>query len=370
MKKLFVSILVLVLAATSVPGAARACCMLPFDFVGTISQQAQRAVLFHHDGQQELILQIDYRIEGDSTPEQFAWVVTTPTEPSAYKVIEGELFKEVAEWVQPLVTPPPSASGGGCQLGCSERSKSADAKPELLEFGEPAVVGPYEIQPVRARGVEALGALNEWLQANGFPTEDPKHMEYFVEEKFTFLCIKISPQEGSQVVDASGEVPPLHLSFATEKIYYPLMFSSRQGEFDLQLFVMSGTPLDYKASMPTLDRMDWASPELYRNVTVKPDQFPQSLGKAYAQKGMAGAPDTWYLNAIGCFGVNQDNSIAQWKKDVFLVTNDEAPIHSASLVDSDNAPLFLLAMLAWLAWFATHRILPRRRRAGGRVATK
>ena len=60
-----------------------------------------------------------------------------------------------------------------------------------VELGKRAVVGPYDIQPVRALGRNALTALNRWLGTNGFPTEAPEHMKYFVDNKIEGSIINL-----------------------------------------------------------------------------------------------------------------------------------------------------------------------------------
>jgi hypothetical protein len=60
-------------------------------------------------------------------------------------------------------------------------------------------------------------------------------MEYFVENRFTFLCVKFSPPGKKATVEAESGVKPLHLSFKSPNPYYPLRFSSRQGAFDVNL---------------------------------------------------------------------------------------------------------------------------------------
>ena len=121
-----------------------ACCMVPKDFAGSIGQAQQRAIIFHRDGREELILSISYQIKGDATPDRFAWIVTTPAEPDSYRVAPSEIFDEAAKWADPILT------ATGSRVAASAKAESG------LEFGIPAEVGPYRIQPVRARGEEAL----------------------------------------------------------------------------------------------------------------------------------------------------------------------------------------------------------------------
>jgi hypothetical protein len=345
--------------------------MIPLGFPGTISQDAQQAILLHHDGREELILRISYRIspteEAESAekpsadvardaetdkakplPDRFAWVVTTPSEPDAYNLADADIFNAVGHWARPLLAPN-FQSHGGCSIGCGAQVKSDAHAPSMLIFGEPAKVGPYDIQPVRALGVEALDALNEWLAANGFPTEDPGHMTYFVENGFTFLCIKVSPPEGADQVAGQGMLPPLHLSFATERPYYPLRFSSRQGVFDLNVYVLTSTPLDYEASSDSLARINYASGQLEKNVAVAADQFPPELAKAFEQHEFAEAPPVWHLNLLNCYDVNRDDSIAGWKEDIFLTADGDPPA-GATAADPTLAALFVFALGGWLQW--------------------
>lgn len=326
-----------------------ACCMVPLDYPGTISQNAQQAIVFHHDGREELILRIDYQISGETMPDQFAWVITVPKEPDAYDDANAQVFNQVSRWANRLVTPRPRPQGGGgCGIACSSAPKSASDSAGVIELGRRAKVGPYDIQPVRARGERALEALNAWLKENGFPTEDPKHMKYFIEKEFTFLCIKVTPPEGVEKVQTGGEITPLHLSFESEQLYYPLRFSSRQGVFDLQVVTLTSEPLDYQASSDSLSRINFQSSGLHRNVSVNTQQFPQALGNAYKNRKLQDAPDQWHLNVLRCNNVNENESIDTWKEDIFLATNKDAPVHQASLLSPGMAWLLLFGLGIWV----------------------
>ncbi len=286
--------------------------MVPATYKGTISQSAQEAVLFHHDGREELILKINYKITGATLPDRFAWVITVPNEPDAYAVADDKLFKEVFDWANPLLTPPTVSS---------RDSLAAQGSTKDLYIGQPVKVGPYEIQPVRALGKQALAGLNDWLQKNGFPAEDAKHMEYFVENQFTFLCVKFSPPANKQTVEASGGVPPLHLSFKSANPYYPLRFSSRQGVFDVNLYVLTKNEFDYKKSSDSLKRINWADTHFHRNIPVAPEWFPAALKAVYAKTRFKDDAGKWRLNVLRTTQTNKDNSIAKWTEDIFFKTS-------------------------------------------------
>ncbi len=273
--------------------AAFSCCMVPASFLGSISQNAQDAIIFHQGNREELILRINYRITGDSMPDQFAWIVTTPTEPDAYRVANEDLFTSVDRWASALLTPRPSPVSTGCGLGCSKNDHPAAnlAHEETsLIFGEFAEVGPFSIQPVRARGADALEALNAWLKKNGFPSEDPGHMKWFIEKEFTFLCIKVTPPEGKTAVPKSSFLPPLQISFESEKLYYPLMFSARQGRFALSLYTLTDQPLNFGASKHSLERIHWYGSGLYKNVEVAQKSLPDLLVEA-SEESKLNSPD-------------------------------------------------------------------------------
>lgn len=294
------------------------CCMTPLDYEGSIQQSAQEAILFHHDGREELILKINYRIEGKGLPRKFAWIITVPNEPDEYAIADRKLFREMHDW-----------SERAARLWDRESKGSLVDLSQGLEFGKLARVGPYEIQPVRALGMEALDGLNRWLAENGFPTEDPKHMEWFVRNRFTFLCVKVTPPAEGMSVASGGEVPPLHLSFRSETPYYPLRFSSRQGVFDLNLYVLTRDRFDYRESADSLRRINWKEwkdgkerVRYMKNVPVSTTNFPATLKQAYAKTVFREYAGKWNLNVLQTSRVNEGDSIATWKDDIFFRTGE------------------------------------------------
>lgn len=304
----------LALSCAVVP--VESCCMVPKDSHARISQSAQEAVIFHRQGREELILRINYMIKGEVLPDRFAWIVTVPNEPDAYTVADAKLLDEVRRWASDLLWAPPRESG-------DEKAKSLAVAGggRGLHMSQPVKVGPYEIQPIRALGMEALGELNTWLAANGFPTEDADHMAYFVKNNFTFLCIKVVPPAGQATVAAASGVPPLHLSFKSERPYYPLRFSSRQGVFDVSLCLLTEKPFDYTKSLPVLERINWVDPsDRLRNKVVPCTQFPSTLKSVLAKSAFKDHDGPWHLNLIETVATNKDGVIKTWTEDIFFDT--------------------------------------------------
>ena len=73
-------VLLALLALLPTPQRGLACCMVPVTYKGSISQDAQEAILIHDGNREELILRINYKITGAKMPEKFG-MVTDETEP-------------------------------------------------------------------------------------------------------------------------------------------------------------------------------------------------------------------------------------------------------------------------------------------------
>ena len=244
---------------------ARACCMVPEDYLGDVGQAEQLALLIHRDGVQDLVLGIKYEItpaEGGKLPEKLTWLIALPTEPmedGGYGLAESSLFDELSVLAQDTLIrhlPRPRSSHG---FDAAEDAPDAveEAAEGGVELGRAVTVGPYDIQPVRGVGQHALDGLNNYLKTRGFPTEDPDHMAWFVEHGFTFLCIEVKPKPGDDALPKGDQLPPLRVRFETEYPYYPLRYSSQQGDFSLSLYTLTDRPIDLKRSAHVLHAIGW-----------------------------------------------------------------------------------------------------------------
>ena len=289
-----------------------ACCMLPESYKGSISQDSQEALIIHDNGQENLILKVNPTITGDSAPESFAWIVTIPNKASAYKTIDAKIFADAYGFAQKVLSPSRSAASFG-------DDGFGDAMPASLAFGKRVQVGPYDIQPIRAQGDEALPELNNWLTQNGFPIETAEHMAYFIDNQFTFLCIKVVP--GTQVLQGKIQLVPLQITFPSEKIYYPLIYSSQQGEFNLQLYTISDKRLDYAANQDILEKMTWQFTGLKKNFPFnrKHSQLPKTIQNLVTLEDKA-----LYFNSLIATNPNRNKELTKWDQDLFLETNMSA----------------------------------------------
>ncbi len=207
-----------------------ACIHPPRSYKGSVEEKSQQAIIFHHDGREELILKVDYKLTPKSKyglPSSLAWVVPVPEAPDHYSVEDNAIFEELFK-----LTDISSIEYGADGTPLKDRSGGID----LLQK---VTVGEYEIQPIKAKGKEAGPALNKWLSKNEFGEVPVENMEYYLKNDFTFLAIKIHPQKSNSPMAQAGGFSPLRISFKTKHIYFPLKFSSHQGTFDVTLYVIT-----------------------------------------------------------------------------------------------------------------------------------
>ncbi|MBI3831088.1 MAG: DUF2330 domain-containing protein [Planctomycetes bacterium] len=289
-----------------------ACMHAPRDYKGSVGSSAQEAIAFFKDGKEELILKVNYKTSGEG-PSSFAWVVTVPNEPDAYAVAEGPLFEDVFTWANGLLEIPAN----------SREVDGADQTNSLgVELGKQVKVGPYDIQPVRGKGKDAVVGLNGWFEKNGFAAIGAQELAYFAEHNFTFLCVKVVPGKDQKALSGSGDLPPLQVSFKTEKLYYPLKLSSSAGELELNLYTLTAKEFDFEGSGDALKKVGWGSryaDHLQHNVKVNAADFPKTLKQAFVKSAFKDEPGGgWFLNQIHVHGVNKSKELANWKEDLFF----------------------------------------------------
>src|SRR5690606_6039321 len=219
-------------------------------------QAAQQVVILHRaktddaPGYQEMLIRVQPFFQGaQGNPEYIAWVITVPSKPLRYDVADKAALQAGADLHEKLFQLARRQWADRSQFewpswlpsGMTERGME-DAK-SLLTEDATVQVGPYTITPVRTQGAAALDELNTYLQERGFAAEDREHLAYFVENDFTFLCVRITPPQGQATLGGRLDLPPLVIGFETDDLYYPGRFSSRQGNFALDLTLISDKPL-------------------------------------------------------------------------------------------------------------------------------
>lgn len=224
-------------AIVAVPSVALACLHATGgEAAQPVTQSGQQAIVVHHDGVEDLVLQVDYQGLASQT---IGWIVPVPATPSEYGVGELQLFRDVGEWVNLRRQRPQPR-------GLRSRGTPTQAAAATLRFGEPARVGPFDIQPIQGFGSGAANALNEWMRANDFQPLPTLTLSYYVQRNWTFLAIKATPEEGAELDDAGG-LPPLRITFPSERAVYPLKLSTHMGAFGVRIYLFTSEPVRAEA---------------------------------------------------------------------------------------------------------------------------
>jgi len=322
-------------------GALAACCMVPRSYGGDVDQAAQQVVILHRaktddaPGYQEMLIRVQPFFQGaQGNPEYIAWVITVPSKPLRYDVADKAALQAGADLHEKLFQLARRQWADRSQFewpswlpsGMTERGME-DAK-SLLTEDATVQVGPYTITPVRTQGAAALDELNTYLQERGFAAEDREHLAYFVENDFTFLCVRITPPQGQATLGGRLDLPPLVIGFETDDLYYPGRFSSRQGNFALDLTLISDKPLATESVSTTRDRLKAIGRgyvQLVNLYSVQP--LPEALASVLSERARTVGKPRWYVNRIQSEGFNPNDEagvpvIAGWKDDVFIKVGD------------------------------------------------
>ncbi|WP_437585764.1 DUF2330 domain-containing protein [Sorangium sp. So ce1000] len=155
---------------------------------------AHRMVLSVSPVQSVLWDQIQY--SGD--PSEFAWVL--PVKRGAILEVGSDAWFETLDAATSVrITAPSSScgqSGGGCGfVGVGASSDSVEAGGfgnEQVTVLHRGTVGPYETFTL---ATETPGALNTWLEANGYGVDASTQpvIDAYVEESFDFIAIRLLP---------------------------------------------------------------------------------------------------------------------------------------------------------------------------------
>jgi hypothetical protein len=175
-----------------------------------INEPDQKAVVFYHKGEQQLIISPSF----EGAPSEFAWIIPVPARPKV-QVLDGAIFHELAR----LTTPPPPRVNVNGKKG--EAAGDARASVSLIER---KIVGAYDVSVLEATDG---GALARWLRANGYPIPDKARapISQYVREKWTFVACRVRNPGASRGL-RTGTLAAIRLTFKTTRPVYPMRISS------------------------------------------------------------------------------------------------------------------------------------------------
>jgi hypothetical protein len=188
-----------------------------------IYEPQQKAVLFHHEGMEELILSVRY----EGAAEEFAWLVPLP-EPPQIEECDFTIFELMS-----ALAPTESSEEGLDGL----RYMGVDDGVDLLDE---MTVGPYDIAVVETGNASDLRA---WLVERGFSYDEgaERVLADYIDRGWCFAAMRINPQELSEsgYELAEGTIDPLRFTFASQQPVYPLYISSlNPGESEVLIYAL------------------------------------------------------------------------------------------------------------------------------------
>jgi hypothetical protein len=168
--------------------------------------------LIRYDGRTEEIV-MGLSVEGES--REAAWILPVPSR-ATVRLGDRRLFAELEELTRPL-------QRTKWRIGDEENqgAGSADtgAPVSVLERQE---LGPFDVATLAASDA---GALADWLDRNGYALSDglSSALRPYVDEGWYYVAARLRP-EGAGAL--GGELDPLRVTFASERIVYPMRASS------------------------------------------------------------------------------------------------------------------------------------------------
>lgn len=333
-KRVFSCALSFVLALLSA-APAWSCPHPPVRVEVSMTQTGQRGLVYHDGQTQHLVMSA--AIEADGQLPELAWLLPVPAPPEDYGTADAGLFEALASAADMKVEyplEPPKLSAGPAGPG-------DDSTPSLVEM-QTSRVGPYDITPLKARGSRGGEALRKWLDEHGFRQLPDDRAHYYIDRDWMFLAVKIAPSRGSEAIE-DGSLPPLRVSFPSERIVYPLKLEAGTGEFPVQLFVLTPEPI------PPADFRGAQMRGFYVAGAREVDFSPDSAWSEVERRGAVALPSARYPSAWPA----GQTDVPQFSVAPYRLTPDHVPQELAELVESfdgwpkgDSPRLYLRVLFA------------------------
>ncbi|UUU34282.1 DUF2330 domain-containing protein [Streptomyces sp. CA-210063] len=213
------------LASLVAPAYACGCGAMVPDSERSMSVDSERSVV-RWDGREEQIV-MSLTVAGDARTA--AWIMPVPNratvklgDAALFDQLEGETAPEYRkrEYFWPRSHDWPwdmfeSYDGAGAPPQNPESSVDVVGRERL---------GPFDVARLTATD---SGALGDWLDENGFELPDrlESALEPYVQQKWEYVAIRLAPEDTASDLPLSGTLDPLHLTFASDELVYPMRLS-------------------------------------------------------------------------------------------------------------------------------------------------
>jgi hypothetical protein len=257
------AVLVLQLGSLISPAYACGCGAMVVDRNAEISVARESSVI-DWDGRTE---QIVMRFTVDSNAPEAAWIMPVPNR-ATVELADGTLFDELVRIAAPqhrtrhYFWP----RGGDWPFDDTDGAGAGAPAPGAAAPGVGVVgrerLGDFDVARLTATDPDALG---DWLAENGFelPEGLGQDLEPYVAAGWEYVAVKLAPSSEGTTLD--GTLDPLRLSFASEKLVYPMRLSRRATTpQSLGLFVLAGHRMEPR------DNIGGSEPEVTYAGKVEP----------------------------------------------------------------------------------------------------
>lgn len=266
------------------------------------------------------------RLSAESAEKDAAWLFPTPSE-ATVRLGERGWFEQLDALTEPRVVTrriwfPDLGFGDGATAG------GAPSGPG----GSVEVLGERDLGPFRVATLDAddPDALSGWLTRNGYRLRPDlaKALGPYVEQGWKYVAVKLRPSSGERL---TGELAPLHVSFASDELVYPMRLSRlAENTQRLHLYVLG----DHRVEQTTGVRMRLAFAGRVTPEQVRSPELREFLGEG---RFMTELTDHW---------IDPEEIVDDYR---FTATDDEP---YRQVVHREEVVRFLGMPAGWVIVFA------------------
>lgn len=247
------------------PAYACGCGAMVVDEKTTLSVNRETSAV-RWDGRHE---QIVMSLTVDGTAPDAAWIMPVPHR-AEVELGDSDLFSELADLTAPAVEKRHYFWPHGSDWPFGGQGDSAAAPPPGATGPGVGVVGRERLGPFDVARLTATDpdALRDWLKSHGFrlPSSLATELRPYVAQKWEYVAIRLAPASPEQRSPLSGTLDPLRLSFASERLVYPMRLSRlAKTPQSLGLYVFAPHRMEPRSDL------GGASPEVFFAGRVKPE---------------------------------------------------------------------------------------------------
>ncbi|GAB7033803.1 DUF2330 domain-containing protein [Streptomyces sp. NPDC021749] len=176
------------------------------------------------DGKTE---QIVMSLQVNGTAPDAAWIMPVPHR-ATVKLGDPAVFDRLATLTEPAVAQRHYFWPRGGDWPFGQNLDAAEAPPPSAGAPGVGVVGRERLGPFDVARLTATdpGALRNWLKTHGFHLPAPlaSALRPYVTQRWEYVAIRLAPAERHRTL--SGTLDPLRLSFASDRLVYPMRLSA------------------------------------------------------------------------------------------------------------------------------------------------